>query len=181
MINKIKISTIKNEDIDEVIEILSIVFGFIDNKEEIKKKILRRLNNNLSIKIELNGEIIGCYLLAEKSVNEFINQINNDDLKDFPKVETKVLLSDKLSDNGIQGISLAILPKYREKGFGEKLKKYVDNLNYDYIWGVQDKKLKNINFWTRTRKIIAESNTHFATIKIRSKMKYIKKFESFTL
>jgi ribosomal protein S18 acetylase RimI-like enzyme len=172
-----QITIIKPKDNNDIIDILSKVFGFIDNKEEIKRKISRRLNNNLSIKIELNGKIVGCYLLAEKSINEFIRQINSNELKDFPKNETNIMISDKLSDNGIQGISLAVLPEYRDKGFGEKLKNYVDNLDYDYIWGVQDKKLENINFWTKTRKIIVESDTHFATLKVRNNMKYLKLFE----
>ena len=178
--NNLEIDIIKPEDNDEVIDILSEVFGIIDEKEEIKRKISRRLNNNLSIKITLDGKIIGCYLLADKSINEFIRQINQNELKDFPKNKTKIYLESSLSDKGIQGISLAILPEYRKYGFGQKMKKYVNDLEYDYIWGVQDKRLKNIDFWTRTREIFAESETHFATILIKNKMKHLEKFESFS-
>jgi hypothetical protein len=82
----------------------------------------------------------------------------------------------------LQGISLAILPDYRKLGLGKKMKQYVNGLNYDYTWGVQDKKLNNIDFWTKTREVFAESNTHFATyilkktISEKYKMKHLKNF-----
>lgn len=171
-----KISKIEEQDNIQVVDILAINFGFIDSKEEILRKIKPRLNNNLSIKVEIDDKIVGCYLLAEKSVNFFIDQINSNQLKDFPKDETKIYLNDKLSDNGLQGISLAVLPEYKSKGIGKALKEYTYNLRYDYIWGVQDKKLQNIEFWKNTRDIIAESNTHYATIKRQT---FVKSFESF--
>jgi len=161
-----EISLINPSDNDEIVDILFEVFGFIDDKEEIKSKISKRLNNNLSIKIKYNGKIVGCYLLAEKSVNDFIESIEKDQISDFRKNDTKINIDYKLSDNGLQGISLAILPEYRNLNLGKKLKEYTYNLGYDYIWGVQDKKLKNIDFWKNSRNVFAESSNRYATIKI---------------
>jgi hypothetical protein len=182
----IEISHIKEEDNDIVVDILAEVFGYIDDREEIKRKISKRLNNNLSIKISFKDKIVGCYLLGEKSINEFIRQISQNELKDFPRDQTKIInLPSNLSDNGLQGISLAILPDYRKLGLGKKMKQYVNGLNYDYTWGVQDKKLNNIDFWTKTREVFAESNTHFATYMLKKtisekyKMKHLKNFKIF--
>lgn len=33
------------------------------------------------------------------------------------------------------------------------------------VWGVQDKALKNIEFWKRSRKVFAESTNRYATVK----------------
>lgn len=162
--NNIKISKIEPYDNDSIIDILSVVFKIVDDKETIRNRISKRLNNNLSVKIEIDGKIVGCYLLAEKSINEFISDINDDKLKDFPKKSTKILIDSDFSDNGLQGISLAILPEFRGFNLGSKLKEYTYNLGYDYIWGVQDKKLENIEFWKRTRDIIAESPNAYASI-----------------
>lgn len=161
-----EISVIIPEDNDDVIDLLHEVFGFIDSKEAIKSKILKRLNNGLSIKISYDGKIVGCYLLAEKSVNEFIDDIENDKISDFRKSETSIDLPNDPGNYGIQGISLAVLPEYRDLGLGKMMKDYVKGMGYDYIWGVQDKKLKNINFWEKSRDVFAESPTKYATIEI---------------
>jgi GNAT superfamily N-acetyltransferase len=175
----IDISIIKEEDNNDIIEILAINFGFIDSKEEILRKIKPRLNNGISIKASIDNKIVGCYLLAEKSLNLFFEQIKNNTLADFPKNETKIYSKEKISDNGLQGISLAVLPEYKNIGIGSALKNYTYGLGYAYIWGVQHKKLNNIDFWKNTREVIAESNTHYATLKRNSSLKYLKEYKLF--
>jgi Acetyltransferase (GNAT) family len=160
------ISIISPEDNDEIIDILANVFGFIDDRQTIKSKISKRLNNGLSVKIKYNGEIVGCYLLAEKSIYDFINDIEQNKLSDFKKDNTQINLPFKLSNRGLQGISLAILPKYRNLNLGKKLKEYTLSLGYDYVWGVQDKKLNNIDFWKKSRIVFAESPDRYATVKL---------------
>ena len=158
------ISIIQNDDINDVVDILYECFGHLeDSKETLKKRITPRLLNNLSVKITLNNKIVGCYLLAEKSAQEFINNIKTNNIKDFPLNNTKIYINE-INGNGIQGIALAISKKYRGLNLGKQLKNYAKNLQYDYIWGVQDKKLENINFWKKTRKLLAESNNRYATI-----------------
>ena len=161
-----EISEITPEDNDAVIDVLHETFGSLDSREVIKSRIQKRLNNGLSVKIVYDGKIVGCYLLAEKSVNQFISDIEEDRVSDFRKNETSLDLPTNPGDYGLQGIALAVLPEYRDLGLGKNLKDYVKNLGYDYIWGVQDKKLKNISFWEKNRDVFAESPTKYATIEI---------------
>jgi len=175
----IDISIINEEDNNDVVEILVINFGFIDSKEEILRKIKPRLNNGISIKASIDDKIVGCYLLAEKSLNLFFEQIKSNSLTDFPKDETEIYFKEKISDKGLQGISLAVLPEYKNMGIGSKLKNYTYSLGYDYIWGVQDKKLNNIDFWKNTRELIVESNTHYTTLKRNNSLKYLKEYKLF--
>jgi len=160
------VSLIEEEDIPGVLDVLEEVFGHIDPREEIERKLRKRLLNGFSIKIEEGGKILGCYIINPKSVNEFISDIENDKLSDFKSYNTEIYMDEDFSDNGLQGIALALLPEYRNMGYGDTLRKWYDNdPRFDYIWGVQDKKLGNIENWKRSRDIIAECPTHFATLK----------------
>jgi hypothetical protein len=167
--NDIEIDIINPDDKEDVLDVLFECFGkFVNNKYELFKKLEKRIFNELSICLKVDNKVVGVYLLNPKSINEFITDIKNGLISDFPKDKTKILLNDTLSDRGIQGIALCVSEPYRNLGYGEKLKEYVDNLGYDYIWGVQDKELKNIDFWKKTRKVFAESDTRWATYKINS-------------
>jgi hypothetical protein len=162
----VSISIISDIDVEGVLNVLFESFGkFVNSKEELLEKLRRRILNNLSVCLKLDGDIVGVYLLNEKSINDFISEIDKGLVSDFPKEQTRIYITDKLSDNGIQGIALCVLNEYKDRGYGKMLKDYVDNLGYDYVWGVQDKELKNIDFWKRTRKVFAESDTRWATYK----------------
>lgn len=162
--NLTHISNITPDDNDEVVDLLYSVFGgFGYSKEELKKRITPRLNNNISIKIKEGDKIVGVYLFNEKSINKFIDEIKEDKVTDFRLDDTKITLNEEISDNGLQGIALAVLPSYKGLGYGNKLKEYSYNMGYDYIWGVQDKKLNNIDFWLNSRNIFAESSNRYAT------------------
>lgn len=159
-------SEIEESDFEKCLDVLYEVFGkYSGSKEEMRKKLMPRIANGISLKVECGGEIIGVYLLKEKSINEFIDEIELDKIPDFRRDDTEINLTESLSDNGLQGIALAVLPNYRGIGAGKMLKEYSFRLGYDYIWGVQDKRLENIEFWERTRKIFAESSSRYATYK----------------
>jgi hypothetical protein len=162
--NDIIIDIIKPEHEDAVVDVLYSSFGFLeDSKESLRKRIQPRLSNGISIYLSLNGNIVGCYLLNEKSVQTFIDDIRSGRINDFPESETKIYL-DNIQGRGLQGVALSIYPEFRNMGFGKMLKDWVYNLSYDYIWGVADKKLENIDYWKSRRNIIAESPTRWATI-----------------
>jgi len=162
--DKIKIEIIREIDNESCVDVLFSNFkNLVSSKDELFKKIQPRLNNGLSICLKKDEFVIGVYLLNNKSINSFITDIRRDIVSDFPSNTTKITLYEDLSDNGLQGIALSVLLEYRGNGYGEMLKKYTYKLGYDYIWGVQDKKLKNIEKWTRTRKIFAESPNRYAT------------------
>jgi len=161
-----QISTIEEIDIPQVVDVLHSSFGHIDDKETIATKLRPRMLNGLSLKLQMGDEIIGCYLLAPKSVNTFISDIQAGALKDFPSETTQIYLQDQLSDKGLQGIALSLLPEWRSQGYGNLLKTwYFNDHRFDYVWGVQDKRLGNIEDWKKSRNIIAESPTHFATLR----------------
>jgi hypothetical protein len=161
-----QISTIEEDDIPQVVDVLHSSFGHIDDKETIATKLRPRMLNDLSLKLSIDGQIVGCYLLAEKSVNVFIEGIQTGALKDFPSETTQIYLQDHLSDKGLQGIALSLLPEWRSQGYGNLLKNwYFNDHRFDYVWGVQDKRLGNIEDWKKSRDVIAESPTHFATLR----------------
>jgi GNAT superfamily N-acetyltransferase len=160
----IKISLIGESDNSKVIDVLWSNFNrLVGSKQELLDKIKPRLNNGLSVYLSFRGDIIGVYLLNEKSINDFIKSIRDDLVSDFRRDDTIITLDEHLSDNGLQGIALSVLPKWRNMGYGRMLKEYTYGLGYDYIWGVQDKGLNNIEYWTRSRKVFAESSNRWAT------------------
>ena len=159
-----EIRKIKQEDLTGVLDTLYDCFkNFVSSKEDLFKMLEPRLLNNISICLEYNNKIVGVYLLHEKSINLFISEIKNNKIKDFPFKNTEIILEEKLSDNGLQGIALCVKNEYRSLGFGKKLKEYTYKMGYDYIWGVQAKDLNNISFWQQTRRLFAESPTRYAT------------------
>ena len=153
------------DKVEEVVDVLYSSFGFLENdKESLKQRVSPRLLNGLSICLSIDNKVEGVYLLNEKSANDFIQEIKEGKIKDFPAEETKIYLNKEIIGRGLQGIALAINPELKGSGLGQSLKNWVKNLNYDYIWGVADKKLENIDNWKNSREILAESPTRWATI-----------------
>ena len=164
-IGNIEIGIITTDKVEEVVDVLYSVFGFLEkDRESLKERVSPRLLNGLSICLSIDNKVEGAYLLNEKSANDFIQEIKENKIKDFPSEETKIYLDQEINGKGLQGIALAINPDLKGSGLGQSLKDWVKNLNYDYIWGVADKKLENIENWKNTRELLAESPTRWATI-----------------
>jgi len=165
--DSVVISNITPDIEEECLDVLYNVFGFLEkDKESMRLRVQPRLSNGLSVALSMGEKIIGCYLLNEKSAQIFIDEIHEGKIGDFPPDETKIYFSGNIPGKGIQGIALAIDPEYRDMGFGKMLKGWAKNLGYDYIWGVSDKNLENIDQWRKERQILAESPTRWATIEI---------------
>ena len=161
----LEISIITPDKFEEVIDVLYSVFGFLENdRESLKNRVSPRVLNGLSICLSIDGRVEGVYLLNEKSANDFIREIREGKINDFPKEETTIYIEQEIIGRGLQGIALAVNPELKGLGLGQSLKDWVKNLNYDYIWGVADKKLENIENWKNTREILAESPNRWATI-----------------
>lgn len=153
--NNVFIKTIQKEDLEEVVDVLYETFGhYHSSKEELFERLKKRILNNLSICLKTGNRVVGVYLLNEKSINEFIKQIQMNEISDFPKNKTKFFLDEVLSNNGLQGIALCVLKSNRNFGFGKLLKEHTYEMGYDYIWGVQDKGLNNIEFWKKQEKYL---------------------------
>ena len=66
---------------------------------------------------------------------------------------------------GIQGVSLGILPEYRNQGIGKQLRDLPKTMGYDYIWGQHFKSLKNVEHWTKFgRRKVADDNGIYVTL-----------------
>ena len=164
-LENIEIGIITPDKVEEVVDVLYSVFGFLEkDRESLKERVSPRLLNGLSICLSVHNKVEGVYLLNEKSANDFIQEIKEGKIKDFPAEETKIYLDKEIIGRGLQGIALAINPELKGSGLGQSLKDWVKNLNYDYVWGVADKKLENIDNWKNSREILAESPTRWATI-----------------
>lgn len=169
---EIKIVKINSRLENEVVDFLYEVFGFLEkDKESLRKRISPRLSNGISIALLIGGKIEGCYLLNVKSAEEFIEEIKQNKIKDFPVESTRIYYKKRIKGIGIQGIALAVNSKFRKMGLGNLLKKEVKSMGYDYIWGVSDKKLENIEHWKKERELLAESPERWATIEFLSPLK----------
>lgn len=159
-----QISLINESDIDEIIDILFESFSNIDNtKEKVKNRVYNRLLNGVSIKMEVNNEIVGVYLVVEKSIKSFLQEVKLNKIKDH--INSEIFINEnELSDNGIQGLALCVKKSKRGNGLGNILKKYFRKYGYDYIWGIQHKDLNNINEWLKTRELVFENENYYCTI-----------------
>lgn len=155
------ISIINEKDTEGILDVLYECFGKFDSREGIRNNLSKRFRGP-SIKLVLKEEIIGVYLLAEKSLNQYIintKEGNTKEGKENPK-----FYIDDVSDNGIQGIALCLKKEFRGKGYGEMMKDYPKNVfNYDYVWGVANKGLNNIDDWLKRRDLFMECDSSYGT------------------
>jgi hypothetical protein len=93
--------------------------------DDLKEYLMAVVNWDISKKLTLNDTIIGCYLLNEDKITDFLE--NCDSLKeDVSKYENL---------RGIQGVALALSKEFRDKGYGRKLREIPLQMDCDYIWG----------------------------------------------
>jgi GNAT superfamily N-acetyltransferase len=131
-------------------------FSHLMSDDEIIKYINGVTNFNKSIVVELNGEIVGFYLLGDRQIK---NGIKNNKLD-----KVYIDLNEYNKKIGLEGVALVVKDEYRGLGIGSKLKNYVKNLNIDYVWGLQYKDLNNLDMWLKRRKLAAERDNLYLTI-----------------
>jgi len=109
------------------------------------------VNWDISFTAEQNGKIIGFYLLGERKLSDAIaaeNAVPNEDLSRYDLLR------------GIEGVALGVIPDFRKTGLTEKLKQQVKTiLDVDFVYGMQFKSLGNLDYWLRSRRLVAESFT----------------------
>lgn len=141
-ISNFEILPITDNDKPKIISMCSIIFSNLMTYDDNNTYIKRSTDFNKSVKLVIDDEIIGAYLVKEKRIN------------------------DKL---GLEGVALAIKPSYRKYGLGEKLKDWLENYakdnNYDFIFGEHLKGLNNIDYWLKRRELYGEDKDCFYTIK----------------
>ena len=148
--NKIILRKMNDEDIPIIFNMLSDVFYKTKMSNEEIWEDIDGYSLDLSIVVELNGEIIGFYFIAKNQIPP--GGKDYDFLKDL---------------NGIEGVALGVLPKVKNLGIGKKLILYPQTIaGVDYIWGMQYKSLENIDDWLKRRKIYLENPDFYTTYQL---------------
>lgn len=140
----------KIEDREQVMDLLIKAFSHLMSAEKIPAYTDFYTNYNKSIVVDKNGEIVGLYLLGDRSLSKGIkNERINKIYVNLEEYDKKI---------GLEGVALVVKKSERGNGLGSKLKDYVRTLGVDYVWGIQYKDLGNLQQWLRRRKLAAENN-----------------------
>lgn len=149
----VEIREMTEADLPVVEQAMLVVFkGILDPKELIY--YAHAHDTRLSKIAEVGSKFSGFYLLQEKSILEVVDHETIID-KDLQYYEHK---------RGLEGVALGVLPEFRGSGVGHALKEVPRLMGFDYIWGYQLKNLKNIDFWLRRRRVIADSGDLYITL-----------------
>ena len=144
-INVFKIENINEKDIPFILDMCSKIFDNVITYEENMEYLSSAVDWKISKKGCLNGEIIGVYLFNEDPLPLNISKYNN--------------------KKALQGVALALNPKFRGMGYGKQLRDVPLYMNYDYIWSEHLKGLHNINDWLKFgRKLIFENDSSYFTV-----------------
>jgi hypothetical protein len=148
---KVGIRKFRYEDLGSIIPHLSEIFHKLHVGDEILwEEVSRLYNPDLSAVLTLDDRVIGFYFIGDMQIPDTGNPLY-DELKDL---------------RGVMGISLGILPKYKELGLGKKLINWSQRLPVDYIWGGQEKSLNNINDWRKRREIYYDGPDFYLTFQM---------------
>ncbi len=157
----IKISSILELEKNEVLDICVEVFKNVMPQASVKGYINCSADWDLSVKATFEDKIVGCYILNENQIPIPFKSIRyfNDDDSQWEDLSKYAKLK------GIEGIALAVLPEYRDKGIGKALRNYPLTLDYDYIWGQHYESLQNIQHWVKFgRRIVSHYTGLYRTL-----------------
>ena len=138
-------------DIKECLDICNIVF--FKHMSTVRSYIQQTADWDLSLKAIYDDKIVGCYILNEDSITSEVISNTGFDLSRYKYLR------------GLQGIGLAVLPEYRDKGIGKALREYPETMGYDYIWGMHLDSLNNLENWKKIRDVVYTSKDLHVTLK----------------
>ena len=147
-----QVSKITKKDMPEILAMTMAEFGKYVDKEEVIE-VVESADLDISRKIEVNGKIVGCYLLRQASVMEFA-------------ADSKIDLMPYENMRGVEGLALIVLPAFRGTGLGNILKNVPKSLGYDYVWGLQLKSLNNLDYWLKRRIFVADIDDCWVTMEV---------------
>lgn len=152
---EIKIRKVKARDQSQIFELMRGAFGHVMSPEAIRPYTKGVTNWQKSIVVTRGSEVLGFYLLGDDQLNSVLG---TRDIKIYfdPK--------EYANKKGVEGVALVVKPSARELGLGSKLKDFTRTLGYDYIWGMQFKKLHNLDHWLKRRKLAAETKNMNVTV-----------------
>jgi GNAT superfamily N-acetyltransferase len=105
----------------------------------------------ISHKLTVEGEIVGVYLLSERTVTVF-SKYSNENLSQYG------------NKHGVEGIALIVKPRFRGSGLGKKLIELPKALGYDYVFGQHLKTLNNLDHWLKRRRLVAFTDAVWVTL-----------------
>jgi len=151
---EVQITPVAPREYEPVLEVCRKALGPYASRGMIDGICGWALKNNQSVKLTLDGKVIGAYVLSDRtSLMDCISSGFSAREFAIPKEEIDWLKSHK----GIQGVALAVDPEYKSQGYGKMLIDYSLKLPYDYIWGLQQSNLNNLQHWLKRRKLVAQS------------------------
>jgi GNAT superfamily N-acetyltransferase len=157
--SKAVIEPIEKSDIDAVLSVCDQVFSSFKVSFDTscstgmsRDRFENTANWNKSAKLIKDGKIIGYAILSDyETLEKFIGFAGDYgyNLKtDSDKIKS---LSGK---NGIQLMSIGVLPEYRSGGYGKMLFDFPKKFGYDYMWSVQMKGISNMEKWSSKGPVI---------------------------
>lgn len=159
--NGVKIRPMLESDVNKCLDMKFQYFGHFYGdlsdpkaKEQHDRYALNKLDLSVSLVAEVNGEVVGGYILRK---TKFPNYPGN--FYDFSGDDS----------TGVEGVSLFVHPDYKGKGVGHMLKYYYkENKRPDvnFIWGQAFHGLKNINHWLKTRTLFNDMYGVYYTIEL---------------
>lgn len=145
------IRQMNKEDLKQIIPNLAEVFHKTKlSNIQVWQLVKDEFNVNKSAVMLVGNNVVGFYFIGD-------NQIPDNGSETYQKLNKM---------NGVEGVALGILPRYKEMGLGKQLIIWSQNLPIDYIWGYQLKSLENIDDWKKRRKVYYEDDELYITYQV---------------
>jgi hypothetical protein len=151
-INNIEIVHIgsDNESVEEALAVFAAAFPQ-HPLDEVRDFIMSSVNWDNSIKATSNGKTVGIYLIGDRQLSDVIDDEKAEPAEDLERYSHK---------KGVEGVALGVLPEIKGIGVGKKLKDSLLSMtNADYIFGLQYKSLNNLQYWLKSRRVVAQSHS----------------------
>jgi GNAT superfamily N-acetyltransferase len=105
----------------------------------------------LSRALRVDGRLVGAYLLKERPVTAEAPEARGSDV-DRP--------------GAVEGVGLVVAPEGRGRGWGRLLRDQPRALGYGVVWGLQDKRLGNLDRWLARRTLVHDIGHSWVTAEI---------------
>ena len=138
------------ESIEEALGVFAAAFPQ-HPLDEVRDFIMSSVNWDNSIKATSTGKTVGIYLIGDRHLADVIADENAEPSEDLESYNHKT---------GVEGVALGVAPEVKGSGVGKKLKDAMLRMtNADYIFGLQYKSLNNLQYWLKSRRVVAQSNS----------------------
>lgn len=158
--HKIKYIIVHEKDniFPDVIELIAKNFSHVMDYDDIKNHLKKehKFDELFAYIAMIDDELIGAYLLTEKSMVDHLENHEYDKKTEGP-YDIKIDIEPYRHKKGLEGSALIVKSEYQNHGIGKELIKRALDLKYDYMWGQQLKSLKNLEDWLKRRVLVAEN------------------------